>query len=190
MPYSDPANKGWSIQTIVELLGKDNYSQILDVGPGAGIYADLVKERELNCDIDAVEIWEPYIRGFKLEEKYRTVYHDDIRNWFARHNNSQDVYYDLIIFGDILEHMSKDDAIRMWEYARKKATYVMLSIPIVYYPQGHSHDNPYEEHVKDDWSTAEVLDSFPGIYKYQVFEQTGVFVAGNKDEAAHLLERE
>ena len=167
MPYSDPSNKDWTKEKIKEL----NPATVLDIGCGAGVYSDIVRE-VLGKDvrIDGVEVWQPYIDQFNLELKYDTLFNLDVRNT----NNFK---YDLVIFGDILEHMSKDDAIEVWNKVAKSAKYGIISIPIIHYPQGHAHGNPYEEHIKDDWSTKEILETFQRIVEFKEFDVTGVFIA-------------
>ena len=71
MPYS---TKTWDtvIPPYVEKLFQKQWPlYILDIGAGAGKRAELLKE--YYDTIDAVEIREPYIKQFKLEEKYDSV---------------------------------------------------------------------------------------------------------------------
>jgi len=167
MPYSDPDNKPWTTEKIKEI----NPKTVLDVGAGAGVYLDIIKNNlENDVSVEAVEIWEPYIKEFNLESKYNIVWNKDVRLF-------KEFSYDLVIFGDIMEHMTKEDAVKLWDNVSKTAGSAIISIPIVHYPQGHEHGNPYEEHVKDDWTTQEVLDTFSNITEYKEFDVTGVFIA-------------
>ena len=81
----------------------------LDVGPGYGTYHRMLGD--LIPTMDAVEAWEKYIRRHRLRARYRMVHHCDIRDYTAGFD------YDLIIFGDILEHLSRDDAMTVWARA-------------------------------------------------------------------------
>jgi hypothetical protein len=164
MPYSDPQNKPYTMELIDRLKPKT----ILDVGTGAGIYADLIRAQHGNSiHITGIEPWLPYYQRFNLLAKYDAMSCRDAR--FITHWG-----YDLVLFGDVLEHMSKDDALTMWVTAGATAKHMILSIPIIHYPQGEEEGNPYEKHVKDDWTVEEVLDSFGGITEYQVFPVTMV----------------
>ena len=49
--------------------------------------------------------------------------------------------YDVVILGDVLEHLTLADALRVWASARAHARYLVLSIPIVEYPQGVHYGN-------------------------------------------------
>lgn len=151
MPYSDDSND----DEIIKYLIKTMPDKVLDVGAGAGKYGKMLKSFGglYNPIVDAVEVWTPYVDQFGLRDLYDTVYVEDIRQ-FTPDDFEE---YDLVIFGDVLEHMSKEDAVAVWNKVNKGA---LISIPIIHYPQGHYEGNPYEEHVKDDWSVEEVLDTF------------------------------
>jgi hypothetical protein len=166
MPESHPENKEWSFRLIADLSPKS----VLDVGPGSGIYALMCRSFDSNIEIDAVEVWTPYISEYKLEELYDRVFNQDARSF-------DNFRYDLVILGDVMEHMSKNDAVRIWKKVASQATYALLSIPTIYYPQAESHGNPFEEHVTDNWSVDSVLETFPGITYYRQFEVTSVFFA-------------
>lgn len=167
MGYSDPVNKPYAIEKIKEI----NPKKVLDVGSGMGIYYDLIKGNlEGDIWIDGLEVWEPYIEEFKLIEKYDGLYMADVRE----HRNFD---YDLVIFGDVLEHMSEEDAIAVWERTSQQARYGLISIPIKHYPQEGINNNPYEVHVEEDWSTERVLQKFSHIVEYKEFPETGVFIA-------------
>ncbi len=77
------------------------HKRVLDVGPGVGTYSDLIRHK--GYQIDAVEIFRPYIEKYGLIDKYDNVYCDDI----LRFDISD---YDFIILGDVLEHIPADKA--------------------------------------------------------------------------------
>lgn len=163
---SRPEGKPYAIQRIVEI----NPSSVLDVGAGRGAYATILKPFLPNLAIDALEIWQPYIEKYELKNKYRNIYLADAREY----NNYS---YDLVIFGDILEHMPKDDALKLWDKVSKQANFALISIPIVHMPQEEIDGNPYEVHEEEDWSVESVLTEFKNIVEYRAFTETGVFIA-------------
>jgi hypothetical protein len=171
MGFSDPENKPWAAEKIKEIDPKT----ILDVGAGQGVYLDIIR-RDLSHDVSvtAVEVWQPYVDQFNLVNRYNNVIVDDIRN-------IENFDYDLVIFGDILEHMSEDDAIEVWNKVSNQARYALISVPIIHYHQDAINDNPYEVHVEEDWNTERVLDKFSNIVEYKEFSVTGTFVAKFKD---------
>lgn len=152
MGTSHPESRPW----ILDKIQSAKASRILDVGAGSGTYATYLQNNGYDGVIDAVEVWSPYIEEFNLYAHYNNVFQEDIRN-------HEDFDYDVIIFGDILEHMSKEDAISLWSKVSKNASHAVIAIPIIHYHQGEINGNPYEVHVKDDWSHEEVLDSFSNI---------------------------
>lgn len=168
MPDSNPETKPWISEQIYKIKPKN----VLDVGAGKGLYLNLLYDvlGKDNVHVTAIEIWEDYIKFFMLKMRYDNLIHDDVRN-------IDNFNYDLVILGDILEHMSKEDAIAIWEKVSKQAKYAIIAIPIINHPQEAINDNPYEIHVKEDWSTEEVLDSFYGIIDHAEFSVCGAFIA-------------
>jgi len=166
MPTSHPETKPWIIEKIIN----SPIETVLDVGAGIGNYSDLLSAAGWSGKITALEVWEPYIEKYNLKEKYELVINLDVRN-------NTDYRYDLVIFGDILEHMTKEDAIKVWKSAGEQAKYAVIAIPTTHYPQGHLEHNPYEEHIKDDWTVEEVLNTFSNITDHWNGEVTGAFWA-------------
>ena len=168
MPSSNPDGKELSMHWIET---KVKPQTVLDVGAGEGTYSLLFRKHGFVPRLlNAIEVWQPYIKEYQLLNKYKNVFNVDVREW-------EDWDYDLVILGDILEHMTKDEALDLWSKISKQARYAIISIPIIDFPQGHEHDNPYEEHIKDDWTTQEVLDSFSNIVDHCSYPVVGVFLA-------------
>lgn len=167
MGFSDPTNKPWTQEKIIEL----NPKTILDVGAGQGVYLDLIRQG-LGSEVivNAVEVWQPYIDQFNLEDRYNKLYVMDVRNVI-------NFKYDLVILGDVLEHMTEIEAVNLWEKISQQAKYAIISIPIIHYHQDAINGNPYEVHVEEDWNTERVLKTFKGIKEYKEFPVTGVFIA-------------
>jgi len=166
MGTSHPESRPWSINKILST----NPEVVLDVGAGSGTYHDALKDSGYTGHIDALEIWQPYVNKFGLEKKYRKVYTEDVRMF-------SDFNYDVVIFGDILEHMTKEQALSVWDKVSSQANYALIAIPIIHYHQGELDGNPYEEHVKDDWSHNEVLSSFTNIIDDWQGEVVGAYWA-------------
>lgn len=143
---------------------------MLDVGAGAGTYGMLFSEHFPNASREAIEVWKPYISEYQLNDIYHVVHQIDAR----KHSNYK---FDLVVFGDVLEHMTKEEALEIWNRVSNSAKYALISIPIVSYPQDEEFSNPYERHVKDDWSHEEVLSSFPQINTYIVSDVVGSYLA-------------
>lgn len=126
-------------------------AQILDVGAGWGKYRDLLPDYE---NIDAVEIWDPYIHAERLRDRYRQVYSMDVADMHPELLGS----YDLVIFGDVLEHLPQ-------RAARNVLRLVFHAVVIVpfEYPQGPEQNNPYEEHIQDDLTPDVMAERYPAL---------------------------
>ena len=172
MPRSSRHGKKWIKEKVSSLITAP--SKILDVGCGQGTYRNLFSDVEHvnSCKWDAVEVWEPYIKRYSLTEKYDNVLLEDVRtlDWSKFHG------YDIVFLGDILEHMTKEEAQHVVNEAIAHVKWVIISIPIVYLPQGADGGNQYEIHVKPDWSDAEVMESFPNIVEKHVEDIIGAYL--------------
>lgn len=132
---------------------------ILDVGPGAGQWYDLLRPWFPQARFQAIEIFEPYVERYKLRKKYKEVFVGDARliDW------GEYMGWDLVIFGDVIEHMEKADAVLL--VGKLLRRYALISIPIGPCPQDGTDENPHEEHVAT-WTIQDVLASFPVVHPY------------------------
>lgn len=159
-----------------EFVSRNGISTVLDVGPGRGTYARVLAP--LSLTMDAVEIWQPYIARYQLRSKYRIVTVRDIRKW-------RKFDYDLVIFGDVLEHMTRAEALVVWARAKSQARWVMMSVPIIHYPQEASHGNPHEEHVQEHMQPADIRADYGPFVADWTYEVTGTFIAEGHSETGH-----
>jgi len=167
--YASNEGKAFAIGQLMRLEPDPQF--FLDIGAGAGSWLEAVRPWFLNSKWLAIEAWKPYIDRFCLPDRYSVAFEGD-----ARTHPFPAV--DVCIMGDVLEHMTKEEAVEVWAKAREAAWQMcILSIPVIHYPQGHVHENPYQEHVKDDWTHEEVMDTFEGISACQVGSVVGTYVA-------------
>lgn len=135
---------------------KNNFSEdatILDVGAGCGTYYNYLHDYFKN--MDAVEVFAPNIENYKLKEKYNKVYNVNIKDF------NYD-YYDIIIFGDILEHLTVEEAQQVLNYACKKCEEVLVAVPYMY-EQGICEDNIYEIHKQPDLTIENMKQRYPQL---------------------------
>jgi len=77
----------------------------------------------------------------------------------------------------VLEHMTKDQALDLANRILDAHNGLVISVPIVYMPQDEFDGNPYEIHVKPDWTHSEVLESFGAdIIAYEEDREIGVYL--------------
>ena len=126
-------------------------STCLDVGACDGKWSTLLSHQLV---MDAVEIWEPNIIEWNLKGKYRNVYNADVADLEYE-------WYDLILFGDVIEHMPVDRAQAVLEYAQPRCRDMIIGVPFNY-PQEAIYGNPYEEHIQPDLTPEIFNERYPG----------------------------
>lgn len=181
MPFSSGSGKE-QIKWVVSRLGAKTG---LDIGCGLGTYAKLLPDLTWT----GVEVWEPYVHQYNLRNVYPTFHLADARAW------QPDGHWDIAVAGDVLEHMTRDEAIKLFAKLRSCADTVIVSIPIGHLPQDDIEGNPYEVHITEDWSVESVAEAFgkpdwsyvadPQLSDHGLF-QVGVFVYCNDVSRAKL----
>lgn len=133
-------------------------ASILDVGAGGGTYRYYLGS---DCEMEAVEVWPEAIE--ELRKSYDKVYPQDIRDF--RYEKT----YDLVIFGDVLEHLSVEDAQRVLNEAKTHSKAIMVAVPYMY-EQDALYGNEAEVHLQPDL-TPEVFDErYPGFDRIVAIE--------------------
>lgn len=137
MPISDTENKQVAKQWIDHI---DATGTVVDIGAGVGTYKALLTETKAHWV--GIEIFEPYIRKYGLADIYPTVVCADARyvDWSLFPN------LDLVIAGDVLEHMPRNDAIALIDRLKQHTENIIVSVPIIESHQGTVNDNVYETH--------------------------------------------
>lgn len=126
-------------------------ASILDVGACDGKWRTLLPEYP---NMDAVEAFGP--NAIKLMScGYRSVFQADIRNF-------QYEWYDLIIFGDVIEHLTVAQAQRVLEYAKPRCRDMIIAVPFLY-EQDAIYGNPYEVHLQSDLTLDNFKERYPGF---------------------------
>lgn len=146
LPIGKEAIKQWVFQHFPQ------YSTILDVGAGGGTYAKLLAAN--NYRIDAVEAWEPTIPH--IINIYRTIYCVDIRYFPFQQN------YDLVIMGDVLEHLTVQDAQTVLKNILQHCKYVLIAVPFMF-EQEPIGGNPLERHLQPDLNFSTMQTRYPQL---------------------------
>jgi len=143
-----------NISYCVELIRKINPRKILDAGSGFGRWGMLSREflevwdgkihsQDWNLQIDSVEVYNRNIEDY-YKYFYTNTYNTDIYDFV----NSTDEFYDLIIIGDMLEHLDKDRAYDVLSKCIDISRFVILNIPLgKYWEQEALYGNDYERHL-------------------------------------------
>lgn len=131
-------------------------SRIFDFGCGAGRYGDIARVEVSEARLYACDTWQPAIDSVRAFDKYDTVFLGDLRS-VVEQEAAQSC--DLWIFGDVLEHIPKEDVRGVWAAANKSHRSIIVVIPLGKYPQGALYGNPREAHL---WSCeVEDVHSWP-----------------------------
>lgn len=176
MPHSDAQGKDVALSWYREI----GPATVVDVGAGSGTYARLMRtvqddedrwyehvtpdgERVQTSVRDkwrAIEAWQPYLDEFTLIALY-----DEILVADARDVEPDTLKADLVIFGDVLEHMTRQEARDLLAKARQVAGNIIVSIPVLHLDQDDVGGNPYERHV-EHWSYEDMrAELAPGLVK-------------------------
>jgi predicted TPR repeat methyltransferase len=148
MPYSDARFD----ETVKSILKKIQPKKILDVGPGHGKYSRLIRSVLNEVHIEAVEIEKSYIKEFKLKELYDELHNCSIQEFV---DNNIDTAYDLVIFGDVIEHLKKSEGIDVLNFFVYRTKHVMVQWPHGFIQnswEGHQHEAHIAVWGKADFS--------------------------------------
>lgn len=163
MPFSSESGKS-VIKWVVSKLPKTD--RMLDIGAGCGTYAKMFPAKHWT----GVEVWEPYVEKYGLKNLYNDLIVKDATEL------EFDEHYDVAFAGDVLEHMSSDEAIKLVKKLKACADTVIISIPIGHYPQGPYEDNPYEIHIVDNWTHDAFVEAFGAPTFWRIDNEIGIYV--------------
>lgn len=134
--YSYPWGKPEVADMIVPTLPAR--ASILDVGAGNGVYREIFGHQ---FKWTAVEIW--HETAEYLKALYDKVYEEDIRNFqFSKK-------YDLVILGDVLEHLTTKDAQKVIAKIMRNSNAILIAVPYEL-EQGSLYGNEAETHLQPD----------------------------------------
>jgi hypothetical protein len=144
----------------VQRIAETTSHVVIDIGCGEGAYSDLARGWRPDAFWLGVEVWEPYVEQFDLWRKYDAVAVIDARQL------ALPAFPYVLLAGDVLEHMPRADSVAFLNRAVEHAEAIMVSVPVVDYPQHDHNDNPYEEHL-DQWAHADMIDQLPGCQHWR-----------------------
>lgn len=172
-----PSSAIESKQVLVDWFEEIKPRRVLDIGVGCGTYSMLLNGRYPvegfrqyqgpKPYMVGIEVYYPYVTQFDLNAKYDKLVIGDAR-YFDYFKLWQEIgdEYDLTIMGDVLEHMTKDEAVHLFDEVKPDSYNLLISLPIIHYPQGAFDGNPFEVHVKENWTHEEVIETFGEPIKF------------------------
>lgn len=143
--------------------------RVLDVGPGWGKYERLLREYiKTDLQIDAIEMWAPYVESFGLMARYDHLIIGDICN--------QPVellaLYDVVLMVDVLEHIETVDALQL---LARIPGWVVVCTPRDFFH--NPHDCPSPETHRSHWTVEEfqAMDRFD-VYAPEELQSIGAVI--------------
>ena len=145
----------------------------VDVGAGDGFYGKLIKRTIPECKTLAIEKNNVYLEKFELNKIYDELWNEDIITAIDKQESK-----DLIIFGDILEHLEKQPSSEVLRKSLDKTKFVIINSPLRFQKQEHK----YEEEIHRcglDYSDFEKYN----VLEFNVFDeiQFNCVLLGNKN---------
>jgi hypothetical protein len=168
MPHSTNIFKQEIVDFVKNKFNKT--STVLDIGAGCGTYADFFRNHFYG--MDGVEIFEPYVDQFALREKYKNLFVQDATTFDFN-------YYDLIIVGDILEHIEESEGIKFIERIYEKCNDLIIGIPFNS-EQGIYEDNKYEIHLQPNLTNESFLEKYKGFRPLCIRYDYGIYIKDNQ----------
>ncbi len=125
MPYSCEAFD----EDVGEILALLQPRSCLDVGAGAGKYGQFLRKICPATVSVAVEIEADYVARFGLTGIYNEVWNMDAQALFEK---STEQAYDLVIFGDSIEHLRKSLGVDLLHLFYYRARMILILYPVDY----------------------------------------------------------
>ncbi len=204
MPSSTPKHISYVMDHIMKIQPKT----ILDVGIGYGKWGFLCREYleawkdrvfpdQWEILLHGIEIFKPYTELPWIESIYDLVWNDDLTKviHLLKPRTPANKGYDLIIAGDVIEHIRKDDGIQaIKDMIQISSKEIILSIPL---GEGWMNnmivaDNEAERH-RAVWRLVDVegvvRDEGYRFHEWKIFEDNrrniGVFIIDTTTKTEH-----
>ena len=136
---------------------KDDVNTVLDVGVGAGKYGQMWGDKvKPEIDMQGIEICGPYFKRFAnvYRKYYSQVHNEDIASCF----NRPEIKFDLVIFGDVLEHLPKSQGLDVLHFFIYRCKYMWVQYPQHYIQnpadvEGYFHEAHISVWKPEDFDT-------------------------------------
>lgn len=174
------ATSNWqNISYCCDIIYRVNPRSVLDIGLGSSArWGVLIREfgeiwygniypKDWKIKLHGIEIFKKNILKIH-HELYNKIYNRDATIQISELGN-----YDLIILGDVIEHLEKEKAIKLLVECCKKSSFVMVNTPIGTldeWEQGELYGNPSETHKYIFSADEFLLSKNWKIVKYKLFK--------------------
>ena len=103
-------------------------NSVLDVGVGAAKYGFLTRQSIPHCNIHGLEPELSYLEKYKTSGIYNKIYNKSIQQFVREDMNNQEKY-DLVVFGDILEHLFLSEAYDVLNFFSTRCKWLIVQFP-------------------------------------------------------------
>jgi len=111
---------------IVSIINRIAPSTVFDVGVGAGKYGKMLKVLFPLAFVSGCEIDSSYIVEFK---EHHSFYKNIVTKSIVEIINTEEIEFDLVIFGDVLEHLKSSEIIDVMDYFQYRTKYILGVYP-------------------------------------------------------------
>jgi len=150
-----PVSYHETYETYKNEIRKLHPKTMFDIGMGYGNIGSYAKSIYPEIELNGVEIFLPYlVHEASKAKNYKRIILADIRDMIDKLWK-----VDVIVAFDVIEHLVKDDGLKVMEYLKRISKMCLLiSLPIIDYPQGVIFGNEAEIH-RHNWKVEE-MESF------------------------------
>jgi hypothetical protein len=149
MPISSDSNK----KPVMDLLKRFRSKYILELGVGYGHFGPKIRIEIPGSYLVGIEIFKPYFEKIPTV-CYKELYNEDIRN-FPYEDLCNRVPIQAVMLIDVLEHLNREDGEKLLKRLEDLIQVIIVSVPIIDYPQDSFMGNEWEEH-KTQWKIEEL----------------------------------
>ena len=112
---------------ITEIIKLAQPKTFLDLGAGAGKYGSIVKKISPSIKTTAVEIEKDYIEKFNLSSLYDQIWNIPVSDIIQP--KYFDSNFDVIMVGDILEHLKKSESVDLLNFLIYRCRWIIVEFP-------------------------------------------------------------
>lgn len=172
MPHSNHLPLTQMLDHVVRIKPK----RILDIGIGYGKWGFLIREAldfmEGRFEPGSWEVTIDGIEAFPYESPLHEWVYDSVRRVDVLDVADELEGYDLVVLGDVIEHVSKEDGMRLLRGLLARNRNVLVATPLEFFEQEVA-GNPFEHH-RSHWSEADFRE---WVYDYDVIGGFALVVA-------------
>jgi len=144
--------------TLENWIQESQAHSIYDFGVGEGIIGHMCRSLLPDARICGCDTWRGAVDFHSKNSPYDRVIQGDLVSVSRSSLDALDST--LWIFGDVLEHIQRLDAMSVLRFGLNKGKDILISVPIGPYEQGPLYGNPLESHV---WA------AYPGDFEFVGF---------------------